>query len=90
MNTQGSDEELRIALTLLTNFAARQAYLYESGEPLEGNVTDEENKYLRLIKQHTATAVKEAEVKLVNDMWLGGAIISYAEKENWLDELNRT
>lgn len=54
--------ELRAALTLLTNFAARQVRLHDLGHPLEGNVTDKENEFMNLIDFYTQERERAARI----------------------------
>ena len=55
-NTLPTDE-LRNALTLLTNFAARQTRLRLEGKPIEGNITDKEAEFLALIDLYTNSKI---------------------------------
>jgi hypothetical protein len=53
------NDDIKTKLTLLTDFAARQARLHAEGKPLEGNVTDKENEFLILLTTATQQAVIE-------------------------------
>lgn len=85
MNT----DKLKTELTLLTNFASKQARLHAEGKPVEGNVTDEENKYLAILAseiEKVTTAARIDERKSM-DADLNGK--TFSDETDWRQEYDR-